>query len=39
MRIAVLLEFLGRQTMVEIPMANIRNLRDIRQNVLPESRN
>lgn len=34
MRIAVLLEFLGRQTMVEIPMANIRSLGNIRQNVL-----
>ena len=34
MRIAVLMEFLGRQTMVEIPMTEVRSLRDVRQGVV-----
>ena len=33
MRIAILMEFLGRQTMVEIPMTEVRSLRDVRENV------
>ena len=33
MRIAILLEFLGRQTMVEIPLAVVQGRRDARQNV------
>jgi transcriptional antiterminator RfaH len=33
MRIAILMEFLGRQTMVEIPMSEVRSLRDVRQAV------
>lgn len=34
MRIAVLLDFLGRQTMVEIPMNDVRQTNDIRCNVV-----
>jgi len=33
MRIAILLEFLGRQTMVEIPMTVVQGRRDARQKV------
>lgn len=33
MRIAVLLEFLGRQTMVEVSLDNIQPVKDIRQNM------
>jgi len=28
------MEFLGRQTMVEIPMTEVRSLRDVRQGVV-----